>query len=135
LTTEENSPILKHTTYKQDYIKINTYDPNDEPKGIRYKLTEEAIRRQLIEEAENNQMNKYGYTDEPIDYTSEAKDRYAVPGFVHRPPQPTAVISTKFINKLIYLKLKFYFSIKKHDLYAEMPISYWTEHKNKAHVI
>jgi hypothetical protein len=96
LTTDEHSPNLKHTTYKKDYIQINTYDPNDESKGIRYKLTEEAVRRKLIEEAERNQTNKYGYSDEPTNYTSEAKDRFAVSGFVHRPPQPTAVISIRF---------------------------------------
>jgi hypothetical protein len=45
-----------------------------------------------MEEAERNQTNKYGYSDEPTNYLSEAKDRFTVEGFVHRPPQPTTVI-------------------------------------------
>ncbi|CAF0797961.1 unnamed protein product [Brachionus calyciflorus] len=109
LTVNEQAPNSKYTVYKDDYIKRDNYDPNGEPKGIRYKLTEQAIRNKLIDEM--NQQVENDYQDEPNEYKSEFQEKYDVPGFRHEPPKPTA----------------------KHDLYSEMPVSYWTEQRNRVH--
>jgi len=73
------------------------------------------------------------YFDESTNFVSEAREKYNVPGFVHQPPRPTVVsrIQIKILVDLIFYS----FFSKRHDLYAEMPVSFWTEHKDKAHVI
>lgn len=58
-------------------------------KGIRYKLTEQAIRNKLIDEMNDEMRNDY--TDEHVEYVTECQANYAVPGFVHQPPKPTTV--------------------------------------------
>jgi hypothetical protein len=83
----EAASVNKDTTYKDDYIRRNMYDPNGEAKGIRYRLTEQAVREQLIrDELELEKLAK-----EETNYVSEAQENYVVPGFVHQVPKPTTV--------------------------------------------
>ena len=41
-------------------------------------------------EAENGLENDY--FDEATHFVSEAREKYAIPGFVHQPPRPTVVL-------------------------------------------
>ena len=59
--------------------------------GIRYKLTEQAIRNKLIKEMEAESCLENDYFDEATNFVSEARERFSVPGFVHQPPRPTVV--------------------------------------------
>ena len=59
--------------------------------GIRDKLTEKSIRQHLIEEMEKAENLDNDYIDEPTNYVTEAHEKFNVPGFVHKPPEPTAV--------------------------------------------
>ncbi len=60
-------------------------------KGIRYKLTEQAIRNKLIKEMESESGFDNDYFDESTNFVSEAREKFNVPGFVHQPPRPTVV--------------------------------------------
>lgn len=52
------------------------------------------MRGQVLEEmnAEEERQRKLLEGDEETRYTSEAKEKFAVPGFVHSVPEPKAVI-------------------------------------------
>lgn len=99
LSVNDQENYLENTTYTGDYIQRDNYDPNGEPKGIRYKLTEQAIRNKLIDEMDQQTQNDY--QDEPCDYKTEFQDRYNIPGFRHEPPKPSTVKLYQF-----YLKKK-----------------------------
>lgn len=104
-------PNGKYTTYSNDFVETDTYDPNGEAKGIRYKLTEQKVRADLLHQMEQAEHLSNDYADEPISYVSETRGQHSVPGFVHRPPKAT----------------------QKHDVYAEQSVSYWTEKRDKVH--
>ncbi len=98
---QENEPQHKYTTYKNDFIQVDNYDPNGDPKGIRYKLTEQSIRKKLIQEMEIEQNSENDYFDEPTSYVSETIDRFIKPGFVHQPPKPSTVkFNQKFLKNI-----------------------------------
>lgn len=101
ITTEEESPYFKQTTYKDDYITTSNYDPNGEAKGIRYKLTEQLVTKKLLEEMRKEENLENDYFDEPTNFVSEAHEKFNVPGFVSQPPKPIAV---RIIFKLLDLK-------------------------------
>ncbi len=56
-------------------------------------MIEKEVRNQLIEEmkAEEERERQLQEGDAETNYLSEAKDKYAVPGFVHKVPEPTTV--------------------------------------------
>lgn len=108
LTLKNQENNFETTTYTGDFVQRDNYDPNGEPKGIRYKLTEETIRNRLIEEMEQQTQNDY--QDEQCDYKTEFKDKYIMPGFRHEPPKPFAV---KNFNCLFNQKLIFFTHNKK----------------------
>ncbi len=91
LSVNQHGPIIP-TTYKDDYITIDNYDPNGEAKGIRYKLTEQMLTRKILNQMDTEDNIKNDYFDEPTNFVSEAHEKYAVPGFVSVPPKPIAVI-------------------------------------------
>jgi hypothetical protein len=70
------------------------------------------LTKKLLDEMDQEQNLKNDYFDEPTNYVSEANEKFSVPGFVSQPPKPIA----------------------RHDVYSEMPVSFWTEHKNRAPV-
>ena len=81
-------------------------------KGIRYKLTEQLVTKKLLDDMRQEENLVNDFFDEPTNFVSEAHEKFSVPGFVSQPPKPIA----------------------RHDVYSEMPVSYWTEKKNRAHV-
>ena len=74
--------------------------------GIRYKLTEAALTKELMEKLDQEQENDY--CDEPTKFVSEHHEQFQVPGFVHRPPPPTTVITTASALLTICLNLMHY---------------------------
>ena len=83
--------MAKKTTYKDDYLIRSNYDPNAEPKGIRYKMTEQIIKKQLLDDMEKEENLNNDYYDEPTNFVSEAHEKFSVPGFVSLPPKPITV--------------------------------------------
>lgn len=90
-TNEQRIDPQKVTTYKDDYLNIDNYDPNSEAKGIRYKMTEQMLTRKLLDQMDKEEGLNNDYYDEPTNYTSEAHGQFDVPGFVSKPPQPIGV--------------------------------------------
>ena len=54
-------------------------------------MTEQIVKKQLLEEMENEDNTKNDYYDEPTNFVSEAQEKFAIPGFVSLPPKPITV--------------------------------------------
>ncbi len=76
-------------------------------------MTEQLVTKKLLEDMRQEENLINDFFDEPTNFVSEAHEKFSVPGFVSQPPKPIA----------------------RHDVYSEMPVSYWTEKKNRAHGI
>ena len=84
--THVNSKV---TTYKDDYLRRQQEEMMT--KGIRYRLTEQALTEELLNKLDAEHENDY--CDEPTKYVSEMREHFSVPGFVHKIPAPTTVRS------------------------------------------
>ena len=54
-------------------------------------MTEQMLTRKLLDQMDKEEGLKNDYYDEPTNYISEAHERFDVPGFVSKPPQPIGV--------------------------------------------
>ena len=90
------TPKLKvniHRFIHSTGIIIIDYKQSDLILGARYRMIEKEVRGQLLEEmeAEEERQRKLLEGDDETRYTSEAKEKFNVPGFVHRVPEPKVV--------------------------------------------
>ena len=95
LTIDENMPQQVNSSYQDNYIQRSNYDPNGESKGVRYKLTEQMLTQKLLNELDREENLNNDYFDEPTSFVSEAHEKFAVTGFVSKPPKPIAVSAYK----------------------------------------
>ena len=84
--THTNSKV---TTYKDDYYLRRHEAGGAQTKGIRYRLTEQALTEEIMNKLDKEHENDY--CDEPTSYVTEMKEHFNVPGFVHKVPAPTTV--------------------------------------------
>lgn len=81
------------STYTDDFIYRSKLEA--EAKGARYRTIEKEVRNKFAEEmkAEEERERQLEQGDPETAYLSEAKEKYAVPGFTHQVPEPKFVIS------------------------------------------
>ncbi|CAF0918429.1 unnamed protein product, partial [Didymodactylos carnosus] len=108
LTQDFSSAMDNETTYREYYNKFGPFEKKDQ--GARSRLMESKITREVVRELNARQQEKERLqTEERNKINSEYREQF------HREFESKCPPTTQ-----------------PHDLYQEMPVSFWTEHRRTA---